>query len=240
MGERNQRLCTWSGAVVAVLFFTGFAVIARYIPPPLPTETAAETAQRYREHGTAIRLGMIISLFGITFYMPWSAAISVHLRRIEGRHTPMTYAQLGMGAALSVVFVPVLYFFVIAAFRPERSDENIQMLNDLGWVLFTGIIYTIFVQNLLIGITVLGDRRAEPVVPRWYGYYSIWTAIAYCPACLDAFSTTGPFAWNGIFSWWLSLTAFFIYIVVTTGMLVRANKGLEPESALDGASLAQA
>ena len=240
MGERNQRLCTWSGAMVALLFFTGFAVIARYIPPPLPSETAAETALRYREHGVAIRLGMIISLLGITFYMPWSAAISVHLRRIEGRHTPMTYAQLGMGAALSVVFVPVLYFFVIAAFRPERSDENIQMLNDLGWVLFTGIIYTIFVQNLVIGITVLGDRRTEPVFPRWYGYYSIWTAIAYLPACMDAFTTSGPMAWNGLFTWWLSLTAFFVYIVVTTALLLRANRELDHDSTPDGAHLAQA
>ncbi|HEY1969566.1 MAG TPA: hypothetical protein VGH89_16555, partial [Pseudonocardia sp.] len=167
MGERNQRLCTWSGAVLAVLFFVGFGVIARYIPPPLPTDSAAEVAQRYRENATSIRLGMVISLFGMMFYMPWSAAISVHLRRIEGRHTPITYAQLGMGAALSTVFVPVLYFFVIAAFRPERSNESIQMLNDLGWVPFTGIIYTIFMQNLLIGVAVLGDRRAEPVFPRW-------------------------------------------------------------------------
>lgn len=221
MTERNQRLCTWSGPLFALLFLLGFGVVSRYIPPPLPTDSAHEVAERYRENADSIRAGMVITLFALMFYTPWAAAISVQLKRIEGRRSPLTYAQLGMGTVLSALFVPVIYYFVIAGFRPERSDESIQMLNDMGWVPFTGIIFSIFVQNLLIGIAVLGDKGARPVFPRWFGYFSIWIAIAYCPACLDAFFTTGPLAWNGILSWWLSLIAFLIYIIVTTTLLLR-------------------
>ena len=221
MTERNQRLCTWSGPLFALLFLLGFGVVSRYIPPPLPSDTAAEVAGRYRANSMSIRAGMVLTLFAITFYVPWTAAISVQLKRIEGRRSPLTYAQLGIGTALTVSFVPVLYYFIIAGFRSERSDESIQMLNDMGWVPFTGIIYTIFLQNLIIGVAVLGDKVERPVFPRWFGYFSIWIAIAYCPACMDAFFTSGPFGWNGLFTWWLSLVAFLIYIVVITTMMLR-------------------
>jgi hypothetical protein len=237
MTERNQRLCTWSGPFFAVLFLVGFGVVSRYVPPPLPTDTAAEVAQRYRENATSIRAGMVMTLFAIMFYTPWAAAISVQLKRIEGRRSPLAYAQLGMGAALSAAFIMLLYFFIIAAFRPERSDDAIQMLNDLGWVPFTGLIYTIFVQNLIIGIAVLGDKRERPVFPRWFGYFSIWIAIAYTPACLDAFFVTGPLAWNGILSWWLSLVSFCIYIIVITTMMLRTvNPEMIAEDAAEGRS----
>lgn len=234
MTERNQRLCTWSGALFAVMFLAGFGIVARFIPPPLPSETAHEVAQRYRENADTIRAGMVMTLFAIMFYTPWAAAISVQLKRIEGRRSPLTYAQLGIGTALTCAFIPVIYYFVIAGFRPERSDESIQTLNDMGWVPFTGIIFSIFVQNLIIGIAVLGDTRPTPVFPRWFGYYSIWTAILYCPACLDAFFLTGPFAWNGIFSWWLSLVAFCIYIIVTTKLLLRSNAEMAREDSAGG------
>jgi hypothetical protein len=203
------------------LFFLGFGVIARFIPPPSPSSSAANVAALYRDHATAIRAGMIISMYALVFYVPWSATISVQLKRIEGRHSPLTYAQLALGAGLPVAFFPALYFFANAAFRSDRSPEIIQTLNDQGWLPFTGIIYAIFVQNLVIGIAVLSDTRAVPVYPRWFGYFSIWCAFLYCPASLDVFFTSGPLAWNGLFTWWLSLVAFFVWLVVTTVLTLR-------------------
>lgn len=218
----SQRVCVWSGALFAMLFFLGFGVIARYIPPPSPTRGAGEVAEFYRDHANAIRLGMVISMYALVFFVPFAAAISVQLKRIEGEHTPLTYAQLGIGCTLPVAFFPALYYFQVAAFRPERAQETIQTLNDMGWLPFTGIIYAIFVQNIVIALAVLSDRRATPVYPRWFGYFCVWTALLYCPASLDVFFQDGPLAWNGLFSWWLSLIAFFVWIVVTVVVTLRA------------------
>jgi hypothetical protein len=202
------------------LFFVGFGVVARFIPPPDPGRSATEVAAFYRDHADSIRAGMVMSLFALVFYVPWTAAISVQLRQIEGEHTPLTYAQLALGAGLPVAFFPALYFFCDASLRPERSAESIQTLNDMGWLPFTGIIFAIFVQNVVIGLAVLSDRRAEPIFPRWYGYFSLWAGLLYCPASLDVFfKESGPLAWNGLFSWWLSLVAFFAWLVVTTRLL---------------------
>ena len=72
-----------------------------------------------------------------------------------------------------------------------KVDEAIQTLNDMGWLPFTGIIYAIFVQNLVIGVAVLSDRRAQPVYPRWYGYFCLWTALLYCRRAWTCSSRTG-------------------------------------------------
>lgn len=226
----SQRLCTWSGVLFAILFFVGFGLIARYIPPPTPARSAADVALFYRANANTIRTGMILSMYALVFFVPFTAAISVQLKRIEGEHTPLTYAQLGVGCTLPVAFFPALYYFQVAAYRPERSQEAVQTLNDMGWLPFTGIIYAIFVQNLVIGVAVLSDRRTQPVYPRWYGYFCLWTAILYCPASLDVFFQDGPLAWNGLFSWWLSLAAFFAWLVVTVVVTLHAIRG----QALDG------
>ena len=218
----TQRMCVWSGALFAVLFFVGYGLIARYIPPPDPARSAASVGHFYRTHANSIRSGMVLSMFGLVFWVPFIAAVSVQLKRIEGEHTPLTYAQLALGAMLPVAFFPALYFFEVAAFRPERSDQSIQTLNDMGWLPFTGIIYAIFVENLIVGIAVLSDRRTTPIFPRWYGFFCLWTGFLYCPACLDVFFKDGPLAWNGLFSWWLSLIAFFAWLVVTIVVTLRA------------------
>lgn len=185
----------------------------------------------YRENAGSIRAGMIISMYGLCFWVPFVAAISVQLKRIETRHTPLTYAQLGLGATLPVAFFPAMYYFLVAAFRVERPDATIQMLNDMGWLPFTGIIYAIFVQNIVIGVAVLADQRTTPILPRWYGYFSIWCALLYCPASLDVFFPDGgPLSWDGLFSWWLSLVSFFVWLVVTTVVLHKAVTAQKLES----------
>jgi len=222
MNARTQRLCAWSGPLFAVLFFIGYGVIARYIPPPAPADPAQVVADRYREHANAIRTGMIVSMYALVLYVPWVAVITVQLKRIEGEFSPLAYAQLGLGALLPVEFLPSLYYFQNAAYRPGRSSEAIQQLNDMGWLPFTGIIYTIVIQNLVIAIAVFSDKHTVPVFPRWFAYFSIWCGLLYCPASLDVFFKDGPLAWNGLLSWWLSLVAFFAWLVVTTLLVLRA------------------
>jgi hypothetical protein len=222
MNARNQRLCIWCGAVFALLFFVGFGVIARFIPPPNPANGAAVVAAMYRHHANAIRLGMVVSMFGLVFWVPFVAAISTQLKRIEGKHSPLTYAELGLGAILPAAFFPALYFFETAAFRVGRPDALIQILNDMGWLPFTGIIYAIFLENIIVALAVFSDKRADPIYGRGVAYFNIVCAVLYCPACLDVFSTHGSLAWNGLWSWWLSLVSFFVWLIVMTVVTIRA------------------
>lgn len=222
MNITMQRACTWSGPLFTVLFFVGFWVIAGLIPPPPPSQTAEEVAQTFRENANSIRAGLLLTMYSGVFTVPWVAAISVQMKRIEGHHTPLTYTQLGLGVLLPIEFIAPIYFWQAAAYRPERSAESIQMLNDLGWLPFAGLVFTIVLQAVVLGIAVLSDKRNEPIFPRWFGYFSICSALLFCPAALNVFVKDGPLAWNGLIAWWLLLVAFFVWVLVVTGVLLRA------------------
>lgn len=227
MNRRSQRICLWSGVLFMALFFIGFGLVARFIPPPQPDSPVADVVSNYADHGVRIRIGMVLSAYALVCFVPWVAVITVQLKRIEGPSAPLAHAQLALGAGLPVAFFPSIYFFSNAAFRADRSPEVIQALNDQGWLPFTGIIYAIVLQNLVIAAAVFSDRSVDPIYPRWFGYFCAWTALLYCPASLDVFFVDGPLAWNGLLSWWLSLVAFFAWLVVTTVLTFRAVNGDE-------------
>ena len=107
MNTRVLKLCTWSGVGFAVLFFVGFGLFAGFIPPPRPGNGPAQVAEFYGLHRNGVRIGMVLCLFGLVMWVPFSAVISVHLKRIEGRHTPLSYAQLGVGAGLPPAFTEI-------------------------------------------------------------------------------------------------------------------------------------
>jgi hypothetical protein len=222
-------LCAWSAVPFALLYLIGFCGLARMLVPPYPAQAAEAVARNYEEHANGIRLGLILSLFAMMFYLPFMSGVAVHLKRIEGRYTPFTFVQLGASISNAVVFLPVMYFYLAAAYRPDRSPEMVQLLQDLGWLPMTGCIVTIDMQNLAIALAVLGDRNPNPIFPRWYGYLSLWCIALFTPACLDVFFQHGPFAWNGIFTWWMSLVSFFIWIVITAVMQLRAVNKMEDE-----------
>jgi hypothetical protein len=95
-----------------------------------------------------------------------------------------------------------------------------QKMNDTAWLMFVGLIATGLVQVLTIAVAALRDKRVEPVFPRWVGYFNVWVAAMFCPAGLIVFFHNGPFAWNGIFSFWLLLVSFTLWLVVMTWVLL--------------------
>jgi hypothetical protein len=57
---------------------------------------------------------------------------------------------------------------------------------------------------------------------------NFWMALLFLPAGLMVFFKTGPFAWNGLLSFWLPLVAFGIWFNVMIYALLRAIK-LQPD-----------
>lgn len=68
------------------------------------------------------------------------------------------------------------------------------------------------IQNLAIGTAVLTARAMT--FPRWVAYLNLWVAFALVPDVLACFFLSGPFAWNGIFVFWLALGPASVFLVV--------------------------
>ena len=191
------------------------------MPPPRPSASAQTIQDFYQANTNGIRAGLVLTMIGGTLTAPWVAAISTQLKRIEGRYSPLSYTQLGLGMLGVLLFIFPVMVMQVAAFRPDRDPSQTLLLNDLAWIPFVGVWTCAAVQNVAIGIAVFHDK-AQKVFPRWVGYFNIWTAVLFCPGSLLYFFKDGPFAWNGALSWWLVVVVFCAWFVVMFFAMRRA------------------
>ena len=219
MNAKIQRACVLCGVPMIVLWLVGFWAFAGFLPPPSPLMTPQQLATMFEESRTAIRIGLLITAFGATLLAPFFGVITAQMRRIEGPSSPMAYAQLALSALLVIEFIFPLFFLQAAAFRPNRSAETLQTYSDVAWLLFVGVVSTAVLQFILIGAAALIDQREQPIFPRWFGYLTLWCAFAFSPGCLCVFFLDGPFAWRGLFCWWIPLSSFGVWFIAATVVL---------------------
>jgi hypothetical protein len=127
-----------------------------------------------------------------------------------------------------LLFTIPTFFWQGAAYDPHRAPEITQALHVAGWLPFIAAIFPAIIQNFSIAGAVFTDRRADPVFPRWLGYANIWIATLFLPSGMVLFFHHGPFAWNGIFTFWLAATVFGIWF---TAMLVCMLKAIAQQEA---------
>jgi hypothetical protein len=222
MEAKVQRVLIWSGVGMVVLWLGAFLLIAGFVPPHDPGKTAAQIVSIYAGSTNAIKIGMVISMLGSALLVPFAVAISGQLKRIDGARA-LADIQMVSCALLSLEFITPIGVWMAASFRFDaRSADVTQALNDLGWILFMTVIWSLWVQLIAIGVAVLLDRRPEPVLPRWLGYLNLWAAVLILPAGIVLFFKSGPFAWNGIVGFYVPLVAFCLWIGSTTVCVHRA------------------
>lgn len=222
MEARVQRVLIWSGPLMMLMWVGAFVVLAGFLPPSDPQASAEAIRDLYAEHTAAIKLGLVISMAGSALLVPFGVAISGQLKRIDGAKA-LADTQMVSCALLSLEFITPIGVWMAVAFRADgRPVEITRAVHDLGWILFMTVIWSLWVQLVAIGVAVLLDRSADPVLPRWYAYLSLWESVLILPAGLVLFFKDGPFAWNGIFGIWVPLVTFAFWIGATVFCVQRA------------------
>jgi hypothetical protein len=216
-----QRICVWCGPAMAVIFAIGF-LLAGVIPPPSPNNSAQQIALWYRDNAINIRWGLVFTIIASALLGPYFSIITVQMRRMEGVRPTLAYTQLALGALAIIEFIIPVMIMQGAAFRTDRDPLLVQALNDVGWIMFLGVVTTFMIQLICFGVAILLDRRSEPIFPRWVGYFNIWISMLFMPGTFLVFFHTGPLAWNGLFIWWIPFAAFLAWFPVNTVYLLRA------------------
>lgn len=222
MDLRAQRIGAWSGIASVVLFSVAIIGLLQFLPPLAPSRSAASIAEHFDEHRTGIRFGAVAWLMAAVLWVPWSATIASHLRRSERDFPILAWTQVATAAIGAAVVIVAALCWVVAAFRPTRSADEIRLLSDLGFVLAIMPFFIFVVWNCALALAILGDRRATPAYPRWSAYLSLWLAFLYLPGGCLAFFQTGPFAWNGALAFFLPAVAFFVWMLVMTVLAFQA------------------
>jgi hypothetical protein len=227
-----QRICAYSGIICLLLFFGGF-VAAGFLPPLSPGMSAAEIAAHYRDHTTGIRFGAGLIFLSSMFYAWFTAVISGQMRRIPGVHATVVNAQLAAGAFGCVTFLLPALLFAVTAFRPDRSPDATLLFNDMSWIILVMPWPPFMAQYFAFSFAIFADTRPKPLFPRWLAYFNIWAELMFTPAIILPFFKSGPFAWNGIFVFWISATVFGALFIVNTVCLLKAINSEARESITD-------
>ncbi len=227
MYPATNKLMMWAGLAGALLFFVGL-VIAGFFPPPSPSLGAAEIAAIYQANTTNIRIGTLIVMISGVFALAPVPVIAGFVRRLEDPEMPVMSQLVLLGGLINVlVFIFPGLLFIITSYRPDRPADITLLMNDFSWFITVLAWPGAFVQCLATAIPILRNPTQD-LLPRWMAYFNLWAALLFLPSCLMPFFKNGPFAWNGLFAFWIPGTLFFAWYIV---MLVVINQAIDRDAA---------
>ncbi len=216
---KTQLICLWTAPVFGLILLIAFVAFPGFFPPMSPTMSADEVAAFYADNTAMIRFSMITFNLCAIMLLPFFAVIVVQMKRMATQSHVLAYCYLTAVVSGATIFALADVFYLVAAFRPDRSPELLLLLNDLAWITMGAPVGMLVAQNLLLGLAVYLDSGPNPVFPRWVGHFAVVTGLAMAPAAAAAVFRTGPLAWDGAISFWLRIGAFVLFIVVMSFVL---------------------
>lgn len=224
------RLCAWAGPVFLVGYLLSWGVLGYNIPTFDPVISIGDLYRHYSEHSTRIRVAMALSVFFMPFYFVFSTVISRLMQKVEGREGPLSMVEQMGGGLTTVVGLVAGIAWLTASFRVhERSPEIVRQLHDFGWLFFDTTYMCTTFQMIAIALVFLRDKRSVPLLPRWLCWYSIFVAVIFVPLTLLPFFYSGPFAWSGLFNYWVTLGTWFLWVNCLCIYAYKAIERLERE-----------
>jgi hypothetical protein len=220
----GERVIFWTLPAVAVVWIAAFFLFPGFVPPMSPKASPAEVAAFYSDHTARVQYSMILFNWFCVALIPILMLIVERMRLMAHRTPVLRYCVIGVAGAAPIAFLTATVFWLIAAFRPERSPEVTQMCNDLAWITFTCGVPFLIALCLFLAIAISFDAQDHPVFPRWVSYFNVAIAAALVPACFAGFTLSGAFAWNGFLSFWVRNVAISLWIVVMAIMLSKAMR----------------
>jgi hypothetical protein len=223
MSERAQRIMIWWGLAFTVIYGVAWWRLFHMMPPPTATLSPAQIANFYVQHGSEIKLGATICGWTSGFMVPLSVVVAIQLSRHEkGRPVWATLAAAG-GVMMSVPLVLPPIFWGVAAFTPTRAPEVTAIMHELAMLtLVTTDQYYIFMWVAIVAICLMPNTVVHSPFPRWFGYFTAWTALMFEAGAIAFLTRTGPFAWNGLLAFWSPVILFGAWIVVMVVLLFKA------------------
>ncbi|CAN7415034.1 hypothetical protein LJR219_002640 [Phenylobacterium sp. LjRoot219] len=211
----------WSLPLLALIWGLAFLTFPGFVHPMSPTLSAEAVAAFYRdpENLPRIRYSMVVfNWFGVAL-IPFLALIVMQIRRMAHQTPILAFCFYGCLTGGPTLFFMADLFWLLAAFRPERDPELIQLFNDLAWVTFTGQVGFLIGQSVILALSIYLDRQPKPVFKTWVAHFNLVVAAALAPASFVALATEGPIAWDGLLSFWVKNIAIGLWILVMAVVL---------------------
>jgi hypothetical protein len=225
-GLKLQLAAIWCGVVSIVLYVVFWGILGHNVPPPSPSYNADEVVANYfGPYHTSILIGMVAAAVVGILYLPWSAAVSIIMRRPEHNVHLLSNIELLGGAITAWLLAECAAMWAHAAHYGTSNPVLTEMLWREGWFIFDLTYMITTVQMVGAGIYALTDKSRNRVFPRWTGWWAIAGGLSFVPLILVPFVTDGPFAWNGLWNFWVVWGAWITWFAIDTFYILRYLRG---------------
>ena len=217
----DQWICFWSIPFFYLLFGVIFVLYGRIMPPPTPASSTAAIVAFMSSPGLSIAAVLLALSLGI--YALNSGLMLTQMKRMEGVSDTLRYAYiavLGVGGIPGCMLPGLL--FALGAFRPDYDPQILVMLYDLGFLCFIGSLGCFIIQYFVFAVAIFLDKRG--IFPKWLAYFSIWTLVTELVAAPVFVTQSGPFAWDGLLSFYQGTVIWVAWQTCLTIYLYKAIK----------------
>jgi hypothetical protein len=223
MNTRYQRALLWSSIVLLAIYVLAWAFLIGTLPIPPATATAAQIAAFFTENQEKIRWGGVITSWVAGYGLPFSFVLGMQMARVEKGVPFWSILQLMAGTLQAMFMILPMILWATAAYTPERMPDVTAVLHQIATLMMitTDQVYIFqFIPFVVICLT----RKSEgyTAFPRWLGFLTIWAIVIFELSTFAYVPKTGPFAWNGLFTFWLPYSVWGIWLVVVCPRLFKA------------------
>jgi hypothetical protein len=221
VSERTQRVLIWWGLSFGIIYGVAFVALLGMVPPPHARLTSVEIAAWYYHHHTKIRLGAMVASWSSAFLVPISVVVAAQIRRQEKPPYLWTMMSVVGGGLMSIFLVLPPLFWGVAAYTPNRAPDVTSLMHELGMLsLTTTDQYYVFPWVAIIVICLLPVAAKHSPFPRWFGYLTAWMLIVDEAGAFAFLTHTGPFAWDGLFVFWIPFGCFPVWLGILAYLLL--------------------
>ena len=209
-GKRDLSICWWITVVFYALFGVIFVPLTRLMPPPGADLSTAEITDYFHDHAGTIQIGFVMLMIVIGFGSISNGLVAYQMTRmsVSNIYAYSYITTLAVGALPGCLFAALS--FLAAVFRPDTDPEILSLLYDTAFLTFVGSLGCFATNYVIFAIAVLQDRNN--IFPKWLAYVAIWQAVTEVLAAPVFVFRTGPFAWDGVISFWEGTLLFGIFL----------------------------
>lgn len=240
--RRNRKLDQWIAFWTVPFFFTVFGIVfiplSGMMPPRSPNASSWQILDFMHSRDLLIACALLVLTFGLA---PLSNAVYlIHVKRMSVspvlRYSIMVGAMTG--AIVGMLFP--MFCFGLGAFRPGYSASTLAMLYDFGYLAFIGSLGCFCVMWMAFGLAIILDDNG--VLPKWLGYYTVWQYVTELMAAPVWISKTGPFAWDGLLTFWFAIALYgswqvIVYVCIFRSIRNQPDDELENHRPVEGSTV---
>ena len=225
MNTRSQRGLLWTSLILGSIYGLSYVFLVGFFPPPPATLSELQVVDLYTQHNLQLRIGVVLMLLTGAFCMPWAVVVSQQMARYEKGFPLWAFLQGLAGTIGALLFVLPVVFWGAAAFSVDRAPALTLLTHEIGWLFFVSPVA--FFPFQLIPTAVISFSRSpqeakDSAFPRWIGFLTLWTSVTAIGGLFSQIFKTGPFAWNGLITFYLAFIVFGTWMGALAYTLLRA------------------